>query len=156
MTCQKHGHQETWLIEERKKSNIFPQSKSQLQKSWKLGFYNPLPFISQFPSSNWAPIFDQTGWMHWLFAKSKIHQKFKDRWARKIQTLNAFFLRMHTNNAKICDVWSKMCFTYVVYVCSDISLYECYLGSMERWGGKASKTELKDMFQLSNDKRNVS
>ena len=42
-----------------------------------------------------------------------------------------------------------MCFTYVVYVCSDKSLSECYLGSMERWGREASKTELKDMFQLS-------
>ena len=49
-----------------------------------------------------------------------------------------------------------MCFTYVVYVCSDILLFECYLGSMERWGREASKTELKDMFQLFNDKRNVS
>ena len=63
---------------------------------------------------------------------------------------------MGTENAKICDVRPKMCFTYVVYVCSDISLSECYLGSMERWGREASKTELKDMFQLSNDKRYIS
>ena len=76
----------------------------------------------------------------------------------KNQTLNAFFLCMRTNNAKICDVGPKMCFAYVVYVCSDISLSKCYmyLGSMERWGREASKTELKAMFQLSNDKRYVS
>ena len=41
-----------------------------------------------------------------------------------------------------------MCFTYVVYVCSDISLSECYLGSMERWGREVSKTELKDMTNV--------
>ena len=63
---------------------------------------------------------------------------------------------MRANNAKICDVLPKMCFTYVVYVCSDISLFECYLGSMERWGREASQTELKDISQLSNDKRYVS
>ena len=60
---------------------------------------------------------------------------------------------MRTNNAKICDVRPKMCFTFVVYVCSNISLSKCYmyLGSMERWGREASKTELKAMLQLSND-----
>ena len=62
---------------------------------------------------------------------------------------------MGRNNAKICNMCLKMCLTYVVYVCSDISLSECHLGSMERWGREASKTELKDMFQLSNDKRDV-
>ena len=50
MTCQKHGQQEVLLIEERKNSNIFPYSNSHLQKSGKLGFYSPLPFISQFSS----------------------------------------------------------------------------------------------------------
>ena len=44
----------------------------------------------------------------------------------------------------------------VVYVCSDISLSECYLGSMERLGREASKAGLKDMFRLSNDKPYVS
>ena len=39
--------------------------------------------------------------------------------------------------------------TYVVFVCSNISLSEFYLGSMERWEREASETELKDMFQLS-------
>ena len=72
-----------------------------------------------------------------------------------MQTLNTFFLRMRMNIAKICDVWPKMCFTYVVYVCSDISLSKCYLWSMERWGREAFKTKLKDMFQLSNDKRYI-
>ena len=49
-----------------------------------------------------------------------------------------------------------MCFTHVVYVCRDTSLSERYLRSMERWGREASKTELKDMFQLPNGKRYVS
>ena len=55
---------------------------------------------------------------------------------------------MRTNNAKICHVWPKMCFTYVVYVCSDISLSECYPGSMERWGREESKTELKECYNF--------
>ena len=53
-------------------------------------------------------------------------------------------------------MWDLRCVLHhVVYVCSDISLSECYLGSMERWGREASTTELKGMFQLSNDKRYV-
>ena len=123
-----------------------------LQKSWKLGFYNPLPFISQFSSSNWVPIFDQTEWMHLLFGRIRCSKILRIGGPVKSKRKKAFFLRMR--NAKICDVWPKMCFTYVVYVCSDILLSECYLGLMERWGGEeASKTELKDMFKLFNDKR---
>ena len=43
---------------------------------------------------------------------------------------------------------------YICYVnvCSDISLSECYLGTMERWRREAYKTEMKNMFQLSNEK----
>ena len=47
-----------------------------------------------------------------------------------------------------CDL---RCVLHMLCMYLDISLSECYLGLMERWGREASKTELKDMFQLSND-----
>ena len=87
-----------------------------------------------------------------------MHQNFKDN--RYVGPLNPNVKRLLSAHAyeqcHLCDERPKMSFTYVVYVCSDISLSQCYLGSMERWEREASKAELKDMFQLSNDKRYVS
>ena len=49
MTCQKHGHQEAWLIEERKKIQISSLKATHiLQKSWELRFYNPSPLFFSF------------------------------------------------------------------------------------------------------------
>ena len=136
----------------KEKFNYLPLKLLTFTKVMKTWILYPLPFISQFPSSKWVPIFDQAD----LSECMDFFRRVRCTKILRIQTLNAFFLRMSTNNAKICVMWPKMCLTYVVYVCSDISLSECYLGSMERWGREASKTELKGMFQLSNDKRYVS
>ena len=49
-----------------------------------------------------------------------------------MQTLNVFFLRMLMNNAKICDVWPKMCFTYV-------ATFHCPNAIVDQWRGGGEK-----------------